>query len=95
MNRVIAADPSNMRARLTRAFLYNEAGRPELAIPEFEHIATILPHRPYAYAGLGEAAELQSETNKAIHYYQAALKRKPDYKYAQNQLMKIELDSQK
>jgi hypothetical protein len=95
MNRVVAADPSNMRARLTRAFLYNEAGRPELAIPEFEHIATILPHRPYAYAGLGEAAELQNEMNKAIHYYQAALKRKPDYKYAQNQLVKIELDSQK
>ena len=95
MNRVLAADPSNLRARLTRAFLYNEAGRPELAIPEFEHIATILPHRPSAYAGLGEAAELQNETNKAIHYYQAALKRKPDYKYAQNQLIKIELDSQK
>lgn len=95
MNRVVAADPSSMRARLTRAFLYNEAGRPELAIPEFEHIATILPHRPSAYAGLGEAAELQNETNKAIHYYLAALKRKPDYKYAQNQLIKIELDSQK
>jgi O-antigen ligase len=91
MNRVIALDPSNMRARLTRAILYNDAGRPELAIPEFELVTEVLPHRPYAYAGLGDAARLQkADSLEAHHYYLAALKRKPDYKYAKQQLMMLE-----
>ena len=96
MNRVIALDPSNMRARLTRAILYNEADRPELAIPEFEIVTEVLPHRPYAYAGLGDAARLQKGNSpEARHYYLAALKRKPDYKYAKQQLMILESSPQK
>jgi len=87
MNQVLALDSSILRARLTRAILYNEANRPELAIPEFEMVAEALPHRPYAYAGLGDSARLQSDDGRAHFYYQAALERKPDYEYVKHQLL--------
>lgn len=90
MNRVITLDPTNMRARLTRGDLYNQANKPHLAIPDFEKITLALPHRPYAYAGLGDSARLQGDKQKARHYYLAALKRKPDYEYAKRQLMALE-----
>jgi O-antigen ligase len=86
MNRVLRLDPTNMRAKFTRAILYNEANKPELAIPELIKIAEILPHLPYAYAGLGDAARIQGDESRALYYYQAALKRKPDFKYVQQQL---------
>lgn len=92
MNRVLALDPSNLRARLTRAELYNQANQPQIAIAEFEKITHVLPHSPYAYAGLGDSALLQGDSLKARHYYQVALKRKADFKYAKNQL--VELDSE-
>lgn len=94
MNRVLMLDPSNMRARLTRADLYNQANQPEFAISDFEKITLALPHRPYAYAGLGDSARLQGDKLKARHYYRAALKRKPDYKYAQNQLAQMDSEAE-
>jgi O-antigen ligase len=90
MNRVLRLDPTNMRARLTRGDLYNRANKPHLAMADFEKITHALPHRPYAYAGLGDAARLQGDQLKARHYYLAALKRKPDYNYAKNKLMALE-----
>ena len=90
MNRVLAYDPTNMRARLTRALLYSEANRPDLAIPEFQLVAETLPHRPIAYAGLGDSALQQGDRNKARFYYLAALKRKPDYKYVKKQLAQLD-----
>ena len=90
MNRVLSLDPSNMRARLTRGELFNQANQTENAIAEFEIITHALPHRPYAYAGLGDSARLQGDILRARHYYLAALKRKPDYQYAIRQLAKLE-----
>lgn len=95
MNRVLMLDPSNMRARLTRADLYNQANQPEFAISDFEKVTLALPHRPYAYAGLGDSARLQGDKLKAHHYYRAALKRKPDYKYAQKQLAQMISEAEK
>jgi predicted Zn-dependent protease len=89
MNRILDADPSILRARLTRAILLNEAGRPGLAVPEFMAVATNLPHRPTAYAGLGDAARMQGELDKARFYYRAAIKRNPDYKYAIRRLNEL------
>ena len=93
MNRVLAYDPTNMRARLTRALLYSEANRPDLAIPEFQLVAETLPHRPIAYAGLGDSALQQGDRNKARFYYLAALKRKPDYKYVKKQLAQLDSEA--
>ena len=90
MNRVLEYDPSNMRARLTRALLYSEANRPDLAIPEFLMVAENLPHRPTAYAGLGDSALQQGDRIQARHYYIAALKRNPDYKYVIKQLDQLD-----
>jgi len=87
LNRVLALDPTNLWARLVRAELYNKANRPDIAIPEFERVATALPHRPYAYAGLGDSARLKGENQLAEYYYRAALKRKPDYEYVKRQLI--------
>ena len=95
MNRVLLLDPTNLRARLTRGDLYNKANYPELAIPDFETLAYALPHRPQAYAGLGDSARLQGHRLKARHYYMAALKRKPDYKYAQNKLDEMAAEVEK
>jgi O-antigen ligase len=92
MNRVLTLDPTNLRAHLTRGDLYNQANKPHLAVADFENITIALPHRPYAYAGLGDSARLQGDSLKARHYYQVALKRKPDFKYVKNQL--VELDSE-
>jgi len=86
MNRVLTLDPTNMRALLTRGDLYNRANKPNLAMADFEKIAIALPNRPYAYAGLGDSARLQSDILRARHYYRAALKRKPNYEYAKRQL---------
>jgi len=96
MNRVLMLDPSNLRARLTRADLYNSTNHPELAISDYEKIAFALPYRPHAYAGLGDSARLQGDRLRARHYYMAALKRKPDYKYVQIKLdeMDSEVDKQ-
>lgn len=93
MNRVLTLDPANLRAHLTRGDLYNQANKPNLAIAEFEKITIALPHRPYAYAGLGDAARLQGNRQKARHYYLAALKRKPDFEYAKRQLEALESPS--
>jgi tetratricopeptide (TPR) repeat protein len=94
MNRVLKHDPTNMRARLTRAVLYSEANRPDLAIPEFQVIAKILPHQPYAYMGLGDSARQQGDRIKARFYYQAALKRKPDYQYVKEQLSRLNAEAE-
>ena len=93
MNRVLALDPVNSGARLTRGDLYNQANKPHFAMADFEKIVDALPHRPYAYAGLGDAARLQGDRPKARHYYLAALKRKPNYDYAKKQLLLLELSS--
>jgi len=90
MNRVLTLDPTNLRAHLARGDLYNRANKPNLAIADFEKIVIALPHRPYAYAGLGDSARLQEDRQKARHYYLAALKRKPDYKYVKRQLKTLE-----
>ena len=89
MNRVLMLDPSIMWARLTRADLYNHANRPDLAVSDFEKITVALPHRPHAYAGLGDSARLQGDWVQAHHYYRAALKRKPGYQYVQRRLAEI------
>ena len=91
MNRVLTLDPTNLRARLTRGDLYNQVNKPNLAVSDFEKITIALPHRPYAYAGLGDSARLQGDRLKARHYYLAALKRKPDFEYAKKQLETLEL----
>jgi O-antigen ligase len=93
MNRVLTLDPTNLRARLTRGDLYNQANKPNLAVPDFEKITLALPHRPYAYAGLGDSARSQGDRLKARHYYLAALKRKPDFEYAKRQLETLEFPS--
>jgi len=93
MNRVLTLDPTNIRAHLTRGDLYNQANKPNLAIPDFEKIAIVLPNRPYGYAGLGDSARLQGDRLKARHYYLAALKRKPDFEYAKRQLQALESPS--
>jgi len=90
MNHVLTLDPINLRAHLTRGDLYNRANKPDLAVADFEKIASALPNRPYAYAGLGDSARLQGDIVRARHYYLAALKRKPDYTYAKRQLDALE-----
>ena len=66
----------------------------DLAIPEFQLVAETLPHRPIAYAGLGDSALQQGDKNKARFYYLAALKRKPDYKYVKKQLAQLDSEAQ-
>jgi O-antigen ligase len=90
MNRILESDPSITRARLTRAILLNDINRPDLAIPELMEVTKILPHRPTAYAALGDATRLQGDLKKAKFYYQAALKRKPDYNYVINRLLLLD-----
>ncbi len=94
MNRLLLADPTNLRARLTRANLYNLAGRPDLAIPEFRIVAQSLPHRPTAYAGMGDAMRLLGKKARARRLYSAALKRKPDYLYVINRLKQLDADTE-
>jgi O-antigen ligase len=93
MNRVLTLDPTNLRARLTRGDLYNQSNKPNLAVSDFEKITIALPHRPYAYAGLGDSARLQGDKLMARHYYLAALKRNPDFEYAKRQLKALESPS--
>ena len=90
MNRVLALDPSNLRALLTRGDLFNQANKPELAVADFEKIAVALPHRPSAYAGLGDSARLEGDIPKARHYYLAALQRNSDFEYVKRRLGMLE-----
>ncbi len=89
MNRILAMDPTILRARLTRAILLNQARRPDLSIPELKGVARSLPHRPTAYAGLGDAMLQKGDIEVARDFYLAALERKPDYNYVKNRLQQI------
>lgn len=89
MNRILEIDPTILRARLTRAILLNEAGRIDHSVPELVTLATLLPHRPIAFAALGDAARQQNNLKIAEFYYRAALRHSPQYTYAINQLRTI------
>lgn len=86
MNRILKADSTILRARLTRALLLNDALRPDLAVPELMAITKLLPHRATAYAGLGDSARLQGDSEESQFYYRAAIRKNPDYLYAIKQL---------
>ena len=90
MNRVLAYDPTNVRARLTRGALYLEQKNVSEAEEDLLYVVEMLPHRPLAYLALGDAAILKHDYSAAHHYYSASLKRDPNNSYAQEMLHKLE-----
>lgn len=91
MNLVLAYDPTNVRARLTRGALYLEQNNVSEAEKDLLYVVDILPHRPLAYLALGDAAVLKHDYSAARHYYSASLKRDPNNSYAREMLNKLEV----
>jgi len=89
MDLVLAYDPTNVRARLTRGALYLEQRNIIEAEKDLLYVVDILPHRPLAYLGLGDAAMQKHDYSAARHYYSAGLKRDPNNSYAQEMLHKL------
>ena len=89
MDLVLAYDPTNVRARLTRGALYLEQRNVSEAEKDLLYVVDILPHRPLAYLGLGDAAVLKHDYSAARHYYSAGLKRDPNNSYARDMLHKL------
>jgi O-antigen ligase len=90
MDLVLAYDPTNVRARLTRGALYLEQRNVSEAEKDLLYVVDILPHRPLAYLALGDAAMLKHDYSAARHYYSAGLKRDPNNSYAQEMLHKLQ-----
>jgi O-antigen ligase len=90
MDLVLAYDPTNVRARLTRGALYLEQRNVSEAEKDLLYVVDILPHRPLAYLALGDAAVLKHDYSAARHYYSAGLKRDPNNSYAQEMLHKLQ-----
>ena len=90
MDLVLAYDPTNVRARLTRGALYLEQRNVSEAEKDLLYVVDILPHRPLAYLALGDAAVLKHDYPAARHYYSAGLKRDPNNSYAQEMLHKLQ-----
>jgi putative inorganic carbon (HCO3(-)) transporter len=90
MELILAYDPTNVRARLTRGALYLEQRNVSEAEKDLLYVVDILPHRPLAYLGLGDAAMQKHDYPAARHYYSAGLKRDPNNSYAQEMLHKLQ-----
>jgi len=90
MDLVLAYDPTNIRARLTRGALYLEQRNVSEAEKDLLYVVDTLPHRPLAYLALGDAAVLKHDYSAARHYYSAGLKRDPNNSYAQEMLHKLQ-----
>ena len=90
MELVLAYDPTNLRAHLTRGFLYTQEKKIVEAEQDFFYVANILPHRPLAYLGLGDVSVLKHDYSAARYYYSAGLKRDPNNSYAQEMLHKLQ-----
>jgi Tfp pilus assembly protein PilF len=91
MDLVLAYDPTNVRARLTRGALYIQQRNMIEAEKDLLYVVNILPHRPLAYLALGDAAVLKHDYSAARHYYSASLKRDPNNSYAREMLNKLEV----
>ena len=87
MNAILAYDPNNSLARLTRGVLFLDMQRPQDAANDFLNVTVILPHRPTAYIGLGHTAVSIGKISLAKNMYQQALAVDKD-----NPLAKVMLD---
>jgi O-antigen ligase len=89
MDRILAYDETNTRARLTRGILNLQLHKTAEATQDLLYVVKVLPHRPLAYIGLGDIAVLEGRYQKAEHLYLAGLKRDPANSHARDMLNRI------
>lgn len=86
----IAADASNVNARINLGFVLNELGRYEAAREQLEHTIRLEPNSADAHYLLGLVAEAQGDTDAAIGYLAAATGIKPDFAFAWRDLCRVQ-----
>lgn len=89
MNAILAYDPNNSLARITRGTLFLKMNRPRDAANDFLNVTEILPHRPTAYIGLGHAAVTMGKIPLARDMYHKALAVDKDNAVAREMLEKL------
>ena len=64
----------------------SDSGKPQAAIPYYEHTLRIRPNLPEAHNNLGNALQQTGRAAEAVGYYHEALRLKPNYVEAHNNL---------
>jgi|GEM_PF-5409831 len=78
MNEVLAYDPTNARALLTRGQIELSRREYRQAADDFGLVASILPHRASGYLGLGHVARHLGKLRLARRLYRTAQDREPN-----------------
>ncbi|HKJ22522.1 MAG TPA: O-antigen ligase family protein [Gammaproteobacteria bacterium] len=77
MDQVLAYDPTNIRALLTRGYVYLFLGRTHAAATDFEEVVQLIPHRASGYIGLGRTAAQRGNRALAETFFRQAREAQP------------------
>ena len=79
LDRLLARQPDNVTALLTRGILYESATHKDKALVDYRHAAEARPDNPRALLRLAEALQGSQKLEEAIPYYERLLERDPTH----------------